>query len=199
MFNKIYEKFTVGSETVPEKLLNCIQLIEQNLNYVVDKLYYSNEEKGKEMNSLKDLKESVRVEKMEKDNEKPHIKKDPPLIGENFTQFLNEHMDNLNKLQLEVKKILKENFKINNSLDDNILSKQNSEAVLIDREELNDNNKFSPVINLENDIVPGGKLNSGNNINNEDKVTKIIESVIILTQMIRRIGDVSKIPDNSSK
>lgn len=95
----------------------------------------------------------------------------------------------LNEITIELKNILKDNFKIaeNDNLN-NVYNKRErrlSEAVLIDKDELIDKNKISPVINIEAE-------HSNQQENLKDKISSI-------NNYVMRLKEITKIPENSSK
>jgi hypothetical protein len=170
IFNKLYSRFVLENEKVSEKLFEGLDIVDQNLNYVLNFVYNGETEEF-----------PVHIANF-------YQKKEIPPAAPEFDW--NEQVAKLNKIQNDLKKILKENFKLKEG-DEYELSRNPSEAVLIDREELLDNNKVSPVINL--------KLNRENSNNLENIFQEANEQINHISILIRKLNEVSKAPDHSSK
>jgi hypothetical protein len=193
MFNKIYGKFTNNNEKIPEKILKYTEMLDNNLNILVDNLYINckHEKEVQFVTDNKEINDHSHKETLNKQTSNiPHYENNHNLQNLQNLQILNDQIENLNKIQNELKKILTENYKIKELKDDNELSKQSSEAVLIDRDELIDNNKLSPVINL----------NLENNLDDQDRLILMInENFAKINSLIKKIGETSKPLDHSSK
>jgi hypothetical protein len=173
IFNKLYSKFIIESEKVSEKLREGLEIVDQNLNYMLNSLYPGQAEKipfpsqiyyNKEIKGRESIVESPKYD-------------------------WTEHLEKLNKIQTELKKIMKENFKVKEG-DECELSRNHSEAVLIDREELTDCNKTSPVVNLR----LGKDANNAENLSLEAN-----DNLNLILNLIKKLNEISKAPDHSSK
>ncbi len=170
LFNKLYSRFILENEKISEKLVEGLGIVDQNLNYLLNFVYNGEIEEF-----------PIKMPNLYKINEIPPAA---------FELDWNEQLTKLISMQNDFKKILKENFKLKES-DDCEFYRNPSEAVLIDREELLNNYKVSPVINLQ--------LNRGNSSNQENIFDEVNEQINQISNMIKKLNEVSKPPDHSSK
>lgn len=170
IFNKLYSRFVLENEKISEKLFEGLETVDQNLNYLLNFVYNGKvEEFPVKMSNLYKTKEI------------------PPSASE---LDWNDQLIRLYNIQNDFKKILKENFKLKEA-DEFELNRNNSEAVLIDREELLDNCKVSPVINL--------KFNPENSKNQENIFQEVSDQINQINNLIKKLNEISKAPDHSSK
>lgn len=170
IFNKLYSRFVLENEKISEKLFEGLETVDQNLNYLLNFVYNGKvEEFPVKMSNLYKTKEI------------------PPSVSE---LDWNDQLIRLYNIQNDFKKILKENFKLKEA-DEFELNRNNSEAVLIDREELLDNCKVSPVINL--------KFNPENSKNQENIFQEFSDQINQISNLIKKLNEISKAPDHSSK
>jgi len=171
ILNKVYRKFSNGNDLIPDRIAKYSNLIWTNLNTIIDNLYNPDQ---------KDLLSPVLENKIE-----------CQIQNSNY-EFFNKLNENLNKIQFEFSKIMKENFKINenyNSVKNNLeFTKQISEALSVDKEVQVENNNLSPKLNL---------------YSNEDDIQKILsiitDNVFAVDLLLKKLNEISKPPDNSSK
>jgi hypothetical protein len=177
-FNKLYESCSGNENIISDNIKQSVSKIENVFNTILNNFYSSN-----------------------KNNEVDNNNIVPP--PNNTTELLNEQLDHFNKIQEELKKIIKDNLKVRERRDDDdfAISRNNSEPVFIDKEELNDytGNKRSPVININMDkenlnTIPSATLNS----DPAKIIGTINESVNNINNIIQKIYELTRQPDHSS-
>lgn len=169
-FNQFYEKVPF---VLNEKFNISLNNIEENLNKTLEEFYQEKEVFNKE--------EHIQIHQPVKESLDSKADK-------NVQIFLEEEFEKLQKIQSELHRVLKENFKI--SLEDNLsLSRKNSEAVLILKEELFDMNKKSPVIDIE-------EASDYDILMRREMIDSTVTNILAL---IKKISEKTKAPDNSCK
>jgi hypothetical protein len=201
-FNKIYDKFTLENENINEHFNTSLELLEEALNKALYELY--NESGPIINNNFENNKPPKQI-----DNIIPPKNIPDPATNNNL--LIKDELNHLNKIQSELQKILKDNYKLQNNDDCNSLSRGTSEAVLILKEELFDYGKRSPIVNLEefnsnqgvntNEIYIGGSDNDNDyGVGGQNKILIEIESTMSnILALIKKIYDKTKPPETSSK
>jgi len=161
MFNKIYSKFTDNNNKIPKHIIKCSETFETNLDSIVNSLY--------------------------QEEEKENISKDKP-TSTYLNNILNFQIENMNKIQNDLLKMLKENFKYKDLIYSNDISRRNSEPVLLEKDEIIDVNRFSQLVDLNCE-----------DYDEQKKIDIINENVSRINLLIKKLWDISKPPDNSSK
>lgn len=181
LFNKVYEKYNLDDKKLTEKVESNNKQIEECLNKTLYKLYNNEEEEEEE-------EEKVEEKNLSLDHN-----------NQNILNILNNQLNNFNQINNELNKIITQNFaKTNNNLKNSInlelQPRRNSEVVLIDKEELFDNNKKSPIINLD--------IDENIQINNKDTIPNITQSLndnlANINQKIKQLYELTKPVEISS-
>lgn len=210
VFNKFCEYHNEENKYPSQSLEEIIKLlnkIENELNLVKNKIYYNTEYDSSKNLIEKNIINTVRKETKENnlfnDRKLSTNKEEDNLMYRQ--EIFNKHIENLNSIQREISEILKDNFKSrdhDDKKDEYELSRANSEAVLVDKDELTDFTKKSPIIhlNMEQQLtIKEEKLISTKNLSHQE-LSELIETKYknILSDL-KKINEYTKLPDNSSK
>jgi hypothetical protein len=182
LFNKVYEKYSIeNNEYVSERLNKNITKIESCFNQVLD---------GLSEDKVNNFQKESGVNSMIEKNEIVYNFNSNQLVT-----ILQEQLENMNKINSELNKIIKDNFPKLNTTGNNIntnnnvnnLSRENSEAVLLDKDD------FTFEFNNLNE-------NSEKNKNETDLLySKIDESISQINNIIKKIYELTKPVECSSK
>jgi hypothetical protein len=192
-FSESYNGENKNSVDSLEEINNLVMKIEKDLYVVINKIYHPQFLQGKEI-KIDNLKNTALVS-----NQVNEIQGLPQ--NKNDLQFLARQLENFNSIQRELEEILRENFKNRrDEKDQNALSRRNSEVVMIDKDDLMDCNKRTPVTQMQESCMEA-KINIEPNACdfNIEELTQLAEAKFkkILND-VRKINEYTKLPDNSS-